>query len=465
MRAGVGRAGATQVFFETHAVEWILHRTACTCRTSSHEHAVRCSLAESLKLALERAWLQVSEVRHVFGGQYLWAEAQSSDGQRHAPAGSSTPRRSLGSTLPPADEQSRLASWNSLLAELAPAGRRVRQGPTKGVTFCNLADPDARRLAGIVDVNPAKQGKFLPGTGHPIVSPAAAAQSAAVLVLNPNYVGEVRIALERLGSPADAIDLMGGEIPCALVIDTDARTAVTARNARRSRGRPLRLARGVPVHLEGSGSRSAGRGAFLGYGFTWLGRPLIQLPEDVDSHSGSHLPRQAGRDRRDRRRARRVAHLLREPVQGDRPRPRRRRRRRDSPAPSRFRHRSPSALTSYITLIQGSSRRMPTSREPGEVAHQTETKPMLVVLDSNHSRPTRRVMNWKRTVPLVTVGSYIVATDGIMADVAGKPGAHAQNGRQDNPPAKRRGHSPEGSRALGSKTTPLSFNEGRSPTA
>jgi hypothetical protein len=84
----------------------------------------------------------------------------------------------------------------------------------KGVTFCSLADPDCSRLAGVVDVNPAKQGKFLPGTGHPIVPPRAATDAAAVLVLNPNYVAEVRATLGRLGSAARVIDLMQEATPC-----------------------------------------------------------------------------------------------------------------------------------------------------------------------------------------------------------------------------------------------------------
>jgi hypothetical protein len=70
----------------------------------------------------------------------------------------------------------------------------------------------------VVDVNPAKQGKFLPGTGHPIVSPEAAVKAGAiaVLVFNPNYVAEVRGAVHRLGSPAAVIDLMQTEeLRCA----------------------------------------------------------------------------------------------------------------------------------------------------------------------------------------------------------------------------------------------------------
>jgi hypothetical protein len=83
----------------------------------------------------------------------------------------------------------------------------------KGATFCNLADPDGQLLAAVVDVNPAKQGSFLVGTGHRIIAPRTVARLAArtILVLNPNYTAEVNDTLERMGTDAVVIDLMGND--------------------------------------------------------------------------------------------------------------------------------------------------------------------------------------------------------------------------------------------------------------
>jgi hypothetical protein len=172
-----------------------------------YEH---CSLfsAGSLALALERAGFVVTDVRHVFGGQYLWAEAVSGREQ----SGITRPTGRRG-PCPGLDD--RLASWDSLLEQLAPRGTVYVWGAgAKGVTFCNLADPDASRLAGVIDVNPAKQGKFVPGTGHTIVPPAHATDAVAVLVLNPNYVAEVRADVTRRGSRAEVLDLMQEATPC-----------------------------------------------------------------------------------------------------------------------------------------------------------------------------------------------------------------------------------------------------------
>jgi hypothetical protein len=52
-----------------------------------------------------------------------------------------------------------------------------------------------------VDVNPYKQGKFMPGTGHPVVAPEALLDQPPdlVIVMNPIYVGEIASSLRGLG--------------------------------------------------------------------------------------------------------------------------------------------------------------------------------------------------------------------------------------------------------------------------
>ena len=54
------------------------------------------------------------------------------------------------------------------------------------------------KLAGVVDVNPAKQGKYLSGTGHPIVPPEAAAGALGAVDCAPaskDAEGVIRIVL------------------------------------------------------------------------------------------------------------------------------------------------------------------------------------------------------------------------------------------------------------------------------
>ncbi len=152
------------------------------------------------------------------------------------------------------------------------------------------------------------------------------------------------------------------------------------------------------------------------YGFTWMGRPVIQLPEDMlraqelvwrlkpdliietgVAHGGSlvfyaSLCAAMGSGRvigvdieiRPHNRAAIEAHPL---------------------------HR-------LITLVEGSS------TAPDVVAavkeQVTSGMSVLVVLDSNHTKDHVRA-ELEAYAPLVSVGSYIIAADGIMATLAGAP--------------------------------------------
>jgi SAM-dependent methyltransferase len=205
IRDGVGMDGV-KVFVETPCAAWILRRRVMW--DLFYEH---CSLftAHSLGLVLTNSGFRVTTVRQVFGGQYLWAEAVSGKGEwPDAPE----PIHLMSSFS--REEQARVDRWVWLLDELRLRGPVVVWGAgAKGATFCTLTDPDARRIAAVVDVNPAKQGRFVAGTGHPIISPADAARRglAGVIVLNPNYHAEVAAELTRLGVSAAVIDLMGRE--------------------------------------------------------------------------------------------------------------------------------------------------------------------------------------------------------------------------------------------------------------
>lgn len=222
VRSTLGDSVAKQVFFETPCVKWILKNQVPW--DFFYEH---CSLftSESLTLALKTTGFSVAAVRHVFNGQYLWAEGFSDRIDLERP-------RQVESTLPSpiqpetvalarayaAAEYSNRNRWEAVLNRFSSGPIYAWGAGAKGVTFCNLIDPMATLLAGVVDVNPAKQGRFLPGTGHPIVSPPVAMRTGAVavLVLNPNYLDEVRATVRQLGARAAVIDLMQPEeLRCA----------------------------------------------------------------------------------------------------------------------------------------------------------------------------------------------------------------------------------------------------------
>ncbi len=196
------------VFFETPCIEWILSRRVVW--DLFYEH---CSLftAQSLGLAFQASGFQVLNIDHVFGGQYLWIEARCGETET-TPTHQESPIVSLAERFREF-ETAALHDWGQRLAEWNRQSTVALWGAgAKGVTLANLIDPEGRRLNCLVDVNPGKQGHFLPGTGHPIVAPdrLIPRQVGIVGVTNPNYLDEITQLVENLSSDIRTLDLMQG---------------------------------------------------------------------------------------------------------------------------------------------------------------------------------------------------------------------------------------------------------------
>lgn len=69
-------------------------------------------------------------------------------------------------------------------------------GASKGVIFSLLRKRISEPVSAVVDVNPAKQGKFLPVTGLPVLSAESLLsqypEGATVYVMNSNYIDEIK---------------------------------------------------------------------------------------------------------------------------------------------------------------------------------------------------------------------------------------------------------------------------------
>jgi SAM-dependent methyltransferase len=76
----------------------------------------------------------------------------------------------------------------------------------KGLGFLNSVDPQ-RRIAAVVDLNPAKSGQYLPVTGHKVIGPAdlTSMDINTVVITNPAYQKEIERSLAELGVRADVI--------------------------------------------------------------------------------------------------------------------------------------------------------------------------------------------------------------------------------------------------------------------
>ncbi len=163
---------------------------------------------------------------------------------------------------------------------------------------------------------------------------------------------------------------------------------------------------------------NAGWGLGYAYTFTWMGRPIIQLPEDMVrtqeiiyrikpdvivetgiAHGGSLIFYASLCKAMERGRVIGVDIAIR---------------------PHNRAAIESHELFPFITLIEGSSTSPAIAAQV--TSHIQDGETVLIILDSNHTM--QHVLDELNTYAgLVTPGSYIVATDGIMKDLVGAPRA------------------------------------------
>src|SRR5207244_6524802 len=106
--------------------------------------------------------------------------------------------KNLGSVVAQAQSVARAETklkedWSRKIAELAAKDKVALWGAgAKGVTFANLIDGSRQLIDCVVDLNPLKQGHYVPGTGHPIVSyqDLTARGVSTAILMNANYRGD-----------------------------------------------------------------------------------------------------------------------------------------------------------------------------------------------------------------------------------------------------------------------------------
>ena len=207
------------VFFETPCVEWILANHVVW--DFFYEHCSYFSAA-SLTYAFDLAGFDVDSVSHVFGNQYLWAEARMKGATGGGTSrGAARARQVVELAKIYAEREAEIVTeLRERIMDFASTGPVAIWGAAaKGTTLANLVDPDGTLLTCIIDINPNKQGKFLPGSGHPIVGPREASRLGVrtALVTNVNYFEENRRILQQHGLVLELVDVM----PSKAHADTD----------------------------------------------------------------------------------------------------------------------------------------------------------------------------------------------------------------------------------------------------
>lgn len=195
-----------KVFFETPCVEWILRNQVIW--DFFYEH---CSYftADSLITAFEISGFNVEKVQHIFGGQYLLLEARGSTEKFHTPRNSSYISH-LAKEFARSERKIQEKFENQIVDLSTEDGVALWGAGAKGVTFANLVDPKCRKISCIVDINPKKQGRYIPGTGHPIISYKDLKKYGIknIILMNPNYRQEIIDLTQQSGLDVELIDLM-----------------------------------------------------------------------------------------------------------------------------------------------------------------------------------------------------------------------------------------------------------------
>ncbi|MDT4898866.1 MAG: hypothetical protein QOH25_3943 [Acidobacteriota bacterium] len=204
IKKALARAPTARIFFETPCVEWIFRNQVVW--DFFYEHCSYFS-ADSLTTAFQAAGFEVESVQHVFAGQYLWLEAT-------LPTTAPSVRRRPGTLLAQAQAFARSEAklkqdWGHKIRQLASKEKVALWGAgAKGVTFANLIDEQRRWLDCVVDLNPLKQGHYVPGTGHPIVSyqDLVARGVTTAILMNPNYREENLTLLQAVQADVRLIE-------------------------------------------------------------------------------------------------------------------------------------------------------------------------------------------------------------------------------------------------------------------
>lgn len=108
----------------------------------------------------------------------------------------------------PRKVHAQIEHWGNQVSDAHASGRRVVLwgGGSKAVSFLTTLGL-GEAIDAAVDINPYKQGRYTPGTGHPVIAPETlvACPPDLVVVMNPIYRDEVGKALLELGLKPDVV--------------------------------------------------------------------------------------------------------------------------------------------------------------------------------------------------------------------------------------------------------------------
>jgi hypothetical protein len=184
--------GGGLIYIEVPCFDWIMRSRAWFDIFYEHVNYFRLD-------DFSRMFGRTVEGAHLFGGQYLYVVADLAT--LRAPAADPGARVDFPDDF--------LATATVTPSQKAGRPTAVWGAASKGVIYSLLRERSGSPVDVLIDINPAKCGKFVPATGLPVTSPEAAMATLApgsdIYVMNSNYLEEIRTATR------DRFNLMGVE--------------------------------------------------------------------------------------------------------------------------------------------------------------------------------------------------------------------------------------------------------------
>jgi SAM-dependent methyltransferase len=200
VRQAIGNRLGTAVFFEVPNAMFTLRDLGIW--DLIYEHPSYFS-ASSLSRLFTLCGFDIRDLYETYSGQFLCVEA--------------VPSKSFGPTPSPLENleevvhhgavfaeryRNEVQKWRRYLERVAAASQRavVWGGGSKGVSFVNTLKVHDQ-IEYIVDINPRKQGMYVPGTGQQIVPPQFLPDyhPDVVIIMNPIYEAEIQGLVSELG--------------------------------------------------------------------------------------------------------------------------------------------------------------------------------------------------------------------------------------------------------------------------
>jgi hypothetical protein len=210
LRRAIGERVGTLVFFQIPETTRILRD--CAFEDIYYEHCSYFSPG-SLARLFRRSGFEVFDLSTEYQGQYLTIESRAApEPVDQLPLAEEQDLEQLSALVAsfPQRFAAKRSAWEGRIRDAAAAGRRIVLwgSGSKAVSFMTTLDlGDAIHYA--VDINPYRQGHFLPGSGQEIVTPGFLKDYSPdlVVMMNAVYRDEIARDLNRLGLTPELVVL------------------------------------------------------------------------------------------------------------------------------------------------------------------------------------------------------------------------------------------------------------------